>query len=260
MPGASVRLKGISHTYTGTRARTQAVRDIDLEVKAGEFVALLGPSGCGKSTLLHFVSGLGAPESGVVEVDGQVVTRPSRQRIMVFQQAALFPWLDVSGNIGFGLRQARVPRKERAKRVRDALELVELTQFAHARPHELSGGMRQRVALARGLVLEPRVLLMDEPFAALDALSRERLQQEVQSLWQKKRPTVLFVTHDAHEAVLLADRVVVMSKRPGTIKAVIDVDLPRPRHPEDHAVADVARKARDALADDASWEPTWRER
>lgn len=257
MPGAAVQLKGIGHTYVGARGRTEAVRDIDLHVAAGEFVALLGPSGCGKSTLLQFVSGLDVPTTGTVEVDGQPVTGPSKDRIMVFQQAALFPWLDVRSNVAFGLRHQRVPRAELNRRVQEALELVELDQFAKARPHELSGGMRQRVALARGLVLEPHVLLMDEPFAALDAMSRERLQQEVQALWQQRKPTILFVTHDAHEAVVLADRVVVMSKRPGTIKATIDVPLPRPRHPEDHAVADIARKAREALADDGSWELAW---
>ena len=257
MPGAQVDLKGIRHTYVGTKGRTEAVRDVTFTVRPGEFVALLGPSGCGKSTLLQFVSGLDRPTAGHVEVDGKPVLEPSRERIMVFQQAALFPWLDVRGNIAFGLKRAGVPARERRERIDAALKLVELEHFADARPHELSGGMRQRVALARGLVLEPRVLLMDEPFAALDALSRERLQQEVQALWQKARPTILFVTHDAHEAVVLADRVVVMSKRPGTIKAVIDVDLPRPRHPEDHAVADVAKRAREALGSDDAWDEGW---
>jgi NitT/TauT family transport system ATP-binding protein len=255
MPGAPVAIKDVSHTYLGGRGRTEALRGIDLQVKAGEFVALLGPSGCGKATLLHFVAGLDQPTTGVVEVDGKAVTEPSKDRIMVFQQAALFPWLDVAGNVGFGLRDMR--RRDRRKRVAEVLDLVELTQFAKARPHELSGGMRQRVALARGLALEPHVLLMDEPFAALDAMTRERLQQEVQTLHLERKPTILFVTHDAHEAVLLADRVVVMSKRPGTIKAVIDVPLARPRHPEDHAVADLARQAREALADDGSWDLAW---
>ncbi len=257
MPGASVRLKGLSHTYVGVRGKTEAVRDIDLNVAAGEFVALLGPSGCGKSTLLQFVSGLDTPTAGVVEVDGKPVDGPSKDRIMVFQQAALFPWLDVRRNVAFGLRHHGLKRAELQRKVQEALELVELEQFGKARPHELSGGMRQRVALARGLVLEPHVLLMDEPFAALDAMSRDRLQQEVQSLWHERKPTIIFVTHDAHEAAILADRIVVMSKRPGTIKAVLDVPLPRPRRQDDHAVADIAHKAREALADDGTWDLQW---
>lgn len=257
MPGASVHLKGVGHTYVGSRGKTEAVRDIDIKVEPGEFVALLGPSGCGKSTLLQFVSGLDRPTTGTVEVDGKPVTGPSKDRIMVFQQAALFPWLDVRSNVAFGLRHHGLKGGELRRRVHEVLELVELDQFAKARPHELSGGMRQRVALARGLVLEPHVLLMDEPFAALDAMSRDRLQQEVQSLWHQRKPTILFVTHDAHEAAILADRIVVMSKRPGTIKAVIDVPLPRPRRQDDHAVADLAHKAREALADDGSWDLHW---
>jgi NitT/TauT family transport system ATP-binding protein len=257
LPGASVHLKGVSHTYVGARGKTEAVRDIALDVAPGEFVALLGPSGCGKSTLLQFVSGLDRPTQGQVEVDGKKVDGPDKDRIMVFQQAALFPWLDVRSNVAFGLRHQGLKRAEVRRRVQESLQLVELEHFAKARPHELSGGMRQRVALARGLVLEPHVLLMDEPFAALDAMSRERLQQEVQTLWQERKPTILFVTHDAHEAVVLADRVVVMTKRPGTIKTIIDVPLARPRRQDDHAVADLAHKAREALMDDGSWDLAW---
>ncbi|MEA3190781.1 MAG: sulfonate transport system ATP-binding protein [Thermoplasmata archaeon] len=249
MSGARVTLRGIHHTFQGARGHTEAVRGMDLEAQPGEFVAIVGPSGCGKSTLLHFVAGLDRPQQGTVEVDGKPVTGPHASRILVFQQAALFPWLDVAGNVGFGLRAARVPGAERQRRVEEALELVELKAFARARVHELSGGMKQRVALARALVLEPSVLLMDEPFAALDAMSRGRLQQEVSRLWERSRPTVLFVTHDVHEAAIVADRIVVMSARPGRAIASLDVPLPRPRQPDAHTVADAAKVARQALQD-----------
>lgn len=254
LPGAAVSLKGVSHTYIGAKGKTEAVRDFTLEVAAKEFVVLVGPSGCGKSTLLHFIAGLDEPTQGKVTVAGQRVTRPSQERVMVFQQAALFPWLDTRKNVAFGLRYTNVPREERQSRVDAALELVDLKAFAKSRIHELSGGMRQRAALARALVLRPRVLLMDEPFAALDAQVRENLQSTLQDLWGRQRATIVFVTHDVREAAVLGDRIVVMSHRPGTVKTIIPVDLPRPRQVEDHAVVDVAKRAREALSEEVAWQ------
>jgi NitT/TauT family transport system ATP-binding protein len=217
-------------------------------------VTIVGPSGCGKSTMLYFVAGLTLPTGGKILVDGKPVTGPSAERILVFQQAALFPWLDVRHNIAFGLKLNGVPRKERNQRVTEVLKLVDLENFAKSRVHELSGGMRQRVALARALVLKPRVLLMDEPFAALDAQVRENLQLELQNLWGKERPTILFVTHDVREASVLGDRIVVMTHRPGTVKSILPVELPRPREVEDHSVVDAAHKAREALTTEVQWE------
>jgi NitT/TauT family transport system ATP-binding protein len=216
----------------------------------------VGPSGCGKSTLLYFVAGLTKPTGGSILLDGKPVDGPGADRIMVFQEAALFPWLDVRGNIAFGLKHAGVRLSERRQRIDEALKLVDLEHFGKSRIHELSGGMRQRVALARALVVKPRVLLMDEPFAALDAQVRENLQLELQDLYTQEKPTIVFVTHDVREAAVLADRIIVMSHRPGTVKATIQVDLPRPRAIEDHAVVDIAKKAREALSAEVEWQMT----
>ncbi|MBI2078030.1 MAG: ABC transporter ATP-binding protein [Euryarchaeota archaeon] len=252
--GANVKIRSVSHTFTGTKGATEALTGVNLDVAAREFVVLVGPSGCGKSTLLYLVAGLTRQTQGTIEADGKAVDGPSAERIMVFQEAALFPWLDVRSNVSFGLKSTGVGRTERARRIDEALKLVELDQFAHNRIHELSGGMRQRVALARALVLKPRVLLMDEPFAALDAQVRENLQQELQRLWTANTPTIIFVTHDVREAAVLADRIVVMSHRPGTVKDVLPVGLPRPRAVDDHAVVDVAKRARDALSTEVKWQ------
>ena len=254
MTGADLRLDSVSHTYKGARGETEAIRKMSLDVKSGEFVVLVGPSGCGKSTVLYFVAGLTRPTEGAVLLDGEPVDGPGADRIMVFQEAALFPWLDVRGNIGFGLKHAGVGAAERRRRIDEALKLVDLENFGKSRIHELSGGMRQRVALARALVLKPRVLLMDEPFAALDAQVRENLQLELQELYAKEKPTIVFVTHDVREAAVLADRIVVISHRPGTVKATIPVDLPRPRGIEDHAVVDIAKQAREALSAEVEWQ------
>jgi NitT/TauT family transport system ATP-binding protein len=248
MPGAVVTLRGVGHAFSVKDGETEALRDVYLKIHAGEFVVLIGPSGCGKSTLLHFIAGLDKPEEGEILVDDEPVNGPNPDHILVFQQAALFPWLDTYANVAFGLKQAGVPRRERRERVEQALRLVELQDFMHSRIHELSGGMRQRVALARALVLKPRVLLMDEPFAALDAQVRENLQLHLQRLWENERPTIVFVTHDVREAAVLGDRIVVMTARPGTIKGTIPVELPRPRLVENHAVVDTAAKAREALS------------
>ncbi|MQY08793.1 ABC transporter ATP-binding protein [Actinomadura macrotermitis] len=229
--GGAVALRGVSLAYGGRRARVQALDDIDIAIGAGEFVTIVGPSGCGKSTLLRLVAGFLAPTGGTVQVAGAPVTGPGPDRGVVFQQPRLFPWLNVRRNIEFGLRMARVPAARRTARTRELLELTGLADAAGRRPHELSGGMQQRAAIARALAPRPAILLMDEPFAALDALTRERLQEEIRRIWQATGTTVLLVTHSVDEAVYLGTRVLVMSRRPGTVVADHPSDLPRAPDP-----------------------------
>jgi NitT/TauT family transport system ATP-binding protein len=209
-----------------------AVTGVDLEVLPGEFLCIVGPSGCGKTTFLLMVGGLVALSTGRLEIEGSTIEGPSRDRGFVFQESALFPWLSVRENIAFGLTlhsAARRSREEKERLLRDLIRLVGLQGFESYRPHELSGGMKQRTAIAGSLATEPKVLLMDEPFGALDAQTRAILQRELLRIHETSGRTTLFVTHDIREAILLSDRVAVMSARPGTIKAVINIDLPRPR-------------------------------
>jgi NitT/TauT family transport system ATP-binding protein len=218
---------------TGGRELVTAVDEVSFEVGAHEFVCILGPSGCGKSTLLKLAAGLERPSAGAVQVLGERVEGPHPSRGMVFQDHALFPWLDVARNVAFGLEMARLPRPEIARRVERFVALAGLTGFERAYPHELSGGMKQRVGIARVLAMAPSVLLMDEPFGSLDAFTRFELQEELQALWRVEPFTTLFVTHDVDEAVYLADRIVVMTRRPGRLKSVVPVRLPRPRRRTD---------------------------
>jgi NitT/TauT family transport system ATP-binding protein len=206
-----------------------ALAEITLSVAAGQFLSILGPSGCGKSTLLYIVGGFVQPSAGSVRVDGRPVTGPGPDRGPVFQEFALFPWKTVHGNVRYGLDQQGVPRDEADRRVARLLDMVHLTGYEHFYPKELSGGMKQRVAIARTLAYEPAILLMDEPFGALDANTRRILQNELLSIWERDRKTVLFVTHSVEEAVFLSDRVLVLSRSPGRQKALIEIDLPRPR-------------------------------
>jgi len=206
-----------------------ALRDIDLAVSSGEFVCLLGPSGCGKSTLLNAIAGFSLPTSGRLVANGTDVAEPGPDRAMVFQEYALFPWMTVAKNVAFGLEIKGEPREAVARKVDGLLRLLNLSEFAGRFPKDLSGGMRQRVAIARVLALDAPVLLMDEPFGALDALTRKNLQDEVLRIWTEFGKTILFVTHGIEESIYLADRVVVMTYRPGTVKAVVSVTLPRPR-------------------------------
>ncbi|QOV35547.1 ABC transporter ATP-binding protein [Streptomyces ferrugineus] len=211
----------------GTRQGTRftALDGIDLEIAAGEFIVLVGPSGCGKSTLLDLLGGLAEPTGGRILLDGEPVTGPGLDRGIVFQQYALLPWRTAQGNVEFGLEATGVPRRQRAARAREFLDLVGLTGFEDRHPHELSGGMRQRVAIARSLAYDPDVLLMDEPFAALDAQTRESLQDELLRIWQRTGKTVVFITHGIDEAVYLGQRVAVMTSRPGRIKQILPVAL-----------------------------------
>jgi NitT/TauT family transport system ATP-binding protein len=204
-----------------------ALADVDLTVEPGEFLTIVGPSGCGKSTVLDLISGLSVPAAGTVTIDGTRVTEPGLDRGVVFQQYTLLPWRTALGNIEFALEAAGVKRDQRRRTAHEFLELVGLTEFANRYPHELSGGMKQRVAIARSLSYQPEVLLMDEPFGALDAQTRERLQEELVGIWERTGTTVVFITHDIDEAVFLGQRVAVMSARPGRIRDVVTIDLDR---------------------------------
>ena len=226
---AKLELRNVSMVYSQRGKPFAAVRDVSLQVEAGQFISIVGASGCGKTTLLRIVDGLTTPTRGQVWVDGQAVNRPGPDRGFVFQQDALFPWRTLLDNVIFGLEIQGRSRKESRERAAGLLSLVGLDGFEHHFPHELSGGMRQRANLARALTIDPDVLLMDEPFASLDAQTREIMQSELLRIWRSNRKTVLFVTHQIDEAVYLADRVVVMTSRPGQVKAVLDIDIPRPR-------------------------------
>jgi len=230
---AVVRIAGVDKTFArGDQAVTKALEGIDLEIARGEFVSLIGPSGCGKSTLLRIVGDLIAPSSGTVTVNGKTAERARRDRDygMVFQSPVLFDWRTVEDNVKLPLEILGQDAATRTARAREMLELVELGEFLNHHPYQLSGGMQQRVAIARALAFQPAILLMDEPFGALDEMTRERMNGEVLRIWEQTGTTILFVTHSIPEAVFLSSRVVVMSARPGRITKVIEVDLPRPRN------------------------------
>src|SRR5580692_8445591 len=221
--GAQIVVEGVTHTYRPSHGRAvRALSDVSLEVRSREFLALLGPSGCGKSTLLYLVCGFLPTKAGRIVVDGKPVTAPGPDRGIVFQHFALFPWKTVRGNILYGLERQGLPRTERARRAQSYIDLVGLRGFEDSYPSQLSGGMKQRTAIARTLAFDPSILLMDEPFGALDAQTRALMQTELLAIWRRTPKTVIFVTHDVHEAVYLADRVAVMSARPGRVKAIID--------------------------------------
>jgi NitT/TauT family transport system ATP-binding protein len=228
---AHILIDNVGKVFDADGRRMVALQDIRLTIPRGQFVCLLGPSGCGKSTLLNAIAGFAAPTSGQVLADGVPVAGPGPERGMVFQEYALFPWMTVAQNVGFGLEIKGQPRAQINTRVAELLKLLSLEEFAKRYPKDLSGGMRQRVAIARVLALDSPILLMDEPFGALDALTRRNLQDELLRLWARLRKTVIFVTHSIEEAIYLADRIVVMTYRPGTVKRDIIVDLPRLRDP-----------------------------
>ncbi|MGQ9502737.1 MAG: ABC transporter ATP-binding protein [Anaerolineae bacterium] len=222
----------VTKAYATLRGTLSAVEDINLAVSQGEFVCLVGPSGCGKSTLLRLLGGLLLPDHGQVYVQGRPLSGPTRTIGIVFQKANLMPWRTVFDNVLLPLQVHHVPQAEARARVEQVLRLVDLSAFAHSYPHELSGGMEQRVAIARALAHEPQILLLDEPFGALDALTRERLNLELLRVWEASRKTAVMVTHDIREAVFLADRVVVLTQRPGRVTLEVAITLPRPRTPE----------------------------
>jgi NitT/TauT family transport system ATP-binding protein len=228
-----IQAKDITLTFRPkNREAVTAIARLSLEVASGEFVSIVGPSGCGKSTFLSILLGLLKPDNGEIELNGKRITGPGQERAMVFQEFGLLPWRTVLANVELGLELKGVPLEQRRKRARELIELVGLTAFEHHYPHELSGGMKQRVGLARALATEPEVLLMDEPFAALDAQTRDFMQTELLQIWDRAKKTVIFVTHSIEEAAYLSDRVVIMSARPGRVKEILRINLPRPREYE----------------------------
>lgn len=231
----TLRITNVSKQYRVDNNIVHALDDINLTVTRGEFVCIVGPSGCGKSTLLRLVIGLETDYHGTIALDGQAITGPSLTRGIVFQEHRLFPWLTVEANVGLGLEVAKMSPAEKATVIQEHLVLVGLRDFAKAYPHQLSGGMAQRAAIARALVNKPEILLLDEPFGALDAFTRSTLQHEVLRIWQQERLTMLLVTHDVEEAIYLGDTIVIMHPRPGRIQEVIPIPFPRPRnkaHPD----------------------------
>jgi NitT/TauT family transport system ATP-binding protein len=233
MGDSIITIDNVTRVYNVNRGRKKerfvALKDFSLEVKDGEFVTIVGPSGCGKSTLLDLLAGLAFPESGTITIDGKQVKGPALDRGFVMQSYALFPWRTIGRNVQFGLEIKKIKRKERREIATKYLNLVGLEHLEDRYPYELSGGMKQRVALARAFAFEPRVLLMDEPFAAVDAQTRELLQEELLRIWEKTHKTIIFITHSIEEAVFLAQRTVVMTGNPGQVKEIIDVDLPDER-------------------------------
>jgi len=227
---AKLSIETVTKDFRTNRGTVRALENVSLQIGEGDFVCLVGPSGCGKSTLLNIIAGLEHPDSGQALMDGKPIAEPGRDRMVMFQESALFPWLDVLGNVLFGLRlKPNLSNKERKEVARFYLHLVGLEKFINANIHELSGGMKQRVALARALAPNPRVLLMDEPFAALDALTREQLYGDIQKIWAERKKTIVFVTHNVREAACLGNRVILFSPHPGRIRQEFQIGLPRPR-------------------------------
>lgn len=237
--GYKVTIKNIRKSYTiipedgESEEEFLALEDFNLQIKKGEFITIVGPSGCGKSTFLDILAGLSKPTSGEIHIDGKLITGPDLDRGIILQGYALFPWLNVRQNIEFGLDIKGISKSDRKEISNKFIKLVGLDKFENRYPHELSGGMKQRVAIARALAYDPEVLLMDEPFAAVDAQTRESLQEELLSIWEKTNKTIVFITHSIEEAIFLADRVVVMSSNPGRIEEIIEVNLKRPRNTVD---------------------------
>ena len=223
----ALEIKNVNRTFEGSEKET--LKDISLHIEEGEFVCIVGPSGCGKSTILNIVAGLDHPTGGELYLDGEKITGPGADRVVMFQEHALFPWLNVLENVKFGMRMMGIPKEEQSRRAEHYLKMVQLWDVRNYRIHEISGGMRQRTALARALCLDGPVLLMDEPFSALDKQTTNKLRADLEEIWEETGKTVLFVTHSVEEAVFLADRIVVLSDNPGCIKEIFSVDLPRPR-------------------------------
>ena len=226
---SAIEVRNVSLAYDSHDSKIVALKNINMRIESGEFVCLVGPSGCGKSTTLNVVAGFLRPNQGQVLVDGQVVRGQGMDRGVVFQEYALFPWRTAIQNVEFGLEMKKIPPAERRETAMRYLTMVKLDRFANTYPHHLSGGMKQRVAIARALAYDPKVLLLDEPFGALDALTREELQTLVVELWQQTQKTILYVTHNLSEAVYLSDRTIVLTSQPGTVKADVRIDLRRPR-------------------------------
>ena len=245
--GSAIAVEGVDKRYDGEQGTVHALADIDFDVDPGEFVCIVGPSGCGKTTLFRILAGLEPATSGEVRLDDAVVTGPTPDMGVVFQEYHLFPWQTVRENVAFGLEQTDVSAEERERRIAHLIDLVGLEGFEDSYPKALSGGMKQRVALARALAIDPALLLMDEPFGAVDAQTRERLQGELLDIWGETAKTILFVTHDVEEAIRLADRIVVMARDPGSIREIVTVDLDRPRERSDPAFGEYYQRVRELI-------------
>jgi NitT/TauT family transport system ATP-binding protein len=247
---SQVEIQRLCKQFLHNGTNLEVLRDITLTIEQGEFVCLLGPSGCGKSTLVNLVAGLERPDEGQILIDGKSVNGPGVDRVVVFQESALFPWLTVLGNVEFGLRMMGLSKEQRRERAYEYLKLVHLSKFVGAFPHQLSGGMKHRVAIARSLAMDPKILLLDEPFGSLDAQTRSVMQQELLDLWQATRKTIFFVTHNVREATGLADRIYEISSRPGRIKRMYRVELPRPRQATDPALLAIQRRILGSLGEE----------
>lgn len=239
--GKDITIKGLKKSFKQPNGMLDVLSGIDLEIKAGEFVSIVGASGCGKSTLIKIIAGLEKPTQGEVRIGDRLVTAPSIDTGLIFQESRLFPWESVEKNIAFGIHE-KVSKKEKSERIKKYIDMVELNGFEKSLPKQLSGGMQQRVSIARTLINNPSVLLLDEPFGALDALTRINMQNEILDIWKKHRTTMLLITHDIDEAIFLSDKIAIMSSRPGVIKRLIDVPLGKPR---DRSSADFVRIRRD---------------
>src|SRR5438270_2372993 len=237
-----LELRSVSRTFPSHSGEVKALQDVSLRIRPGEFVCIVGPSGCGKSTLLNLFAGLDRPTSGEVLMEGIPIQQPGPDRLVMFQEHGLFPWLSVRKNVEFGLRWKKIPAEQRREIAQHWLRVVHLEKFQDSYVHQLSGGMKQRVALARSLAMDPKVLLMDEPFTALDAQSRDLLHEELEQVWSSTAKTIVFVTHNVREAVRLGDRVILMTFRPGRIMKDFRINLPRARHVEDAEVAATAKE------------------
>lgn len=237
-----LRIQHVSKSFQSKQGLTYVLEDINLEIQPGEFVCIVGPSGCGKTTLLNIVAGLEKADKGEIWANGSRVNGAGTDRVVIFQEAALFPWLSVVKNVEFGLKLKGIGSLERREMALEYLKMVHLSKFQHAHVHELSGGMKQRVAIARALAMNPEMLLMDEPFSALDAQTRWILHYELQNIWMKTKKTIMFITHNIREAVCLADRIILLSTTPGRIKSEFFVELPRPRDDNDVNVAEYSTR------------------
>jgi NitT/TauT family transport system ATP-binding protein len=238
-----LRLENLSKDFASGKERLKAVENISLDINKGEFVVFVGPSGCGKSSILNMIAGLDQPSEGQILVDGKPVRRPHPDRLMMFQEHALFPWLNVIQNVAYGLRwKYRFKPRFRRNRARELLKMIHLEEFEKSRIHQLSGGMKQRAALARALAPDPTILLIDEPFPALDAMTRQKLYSDLQEIFSATHKTIVSVTHDTREAACLGDRIIIFTARPARFKSEILIDLPRPRDPNDPRVAEFAQK------------------
>ena len=245
-------IKNLSKKFSNRNSEFTALENINLTIKDGEFVTILGPSGCGKTTLLRIIAGLETYTNGTATLNGETISGPGPKRGMVFQEYSLFPWKTVLGNVMFGLLMQKIPKNEAKEKALTYLELVGLSEFENSYPYELSGGMKQRVAIARALANEPEVILMDEPFGALDAQTRNNLQKELLRIWEEEKRTIIFVTHSVDEAVFLSDRIVILSKRPGVVKKEIEINIPRPRdrtRPEENQIRNDVLRLLDTTSD-----------